>query len=107
VEKDCRLWYICDWGNVSGAFCAAYLENDMTLSRSLLTKFLPAVSRVVIASIIRLVLLVIFYFKTSTDITNNLLLPWFMTLAEIGVGIVGACLPCLMVGTYPFLSLFL
>ncbi|KAG8166670.1 hypothetical protein KVR01_002359 [Diaporthe batatas] len=51
---------------------------------------------VVIASIIRLILLIGFYFKHSADLTNNLVLPWFVTLAEIGVGIVGACLPCLM-----------
>ncbi|POS78102.1 hypothetical protein DHEL01_v203502 [Diaporthe helianthi] len=51
---------------------------------------------VVIASIIRLILLIGFYFKKSTDLTNNLVLPWFVTLAEIGVGVVGACLPCLM-----------
>lgn len=51
---------------------------------------------VVIASIVRLILLVAFYFKHSIDLTNNLLLPWFVTVAEIGVGIVGACLPCLM-----------
>lgn len=44
-----------------------------------------------------MILLVAFYFKHSVDLTNNLLLPWFVTLAEIGVGIVGACLPCLMV----------
>lgn len=56
-------------------------------------------NRVVIASIVRLILLVAFYFKHSVDLTNNLLLPWFMTVAEIGVGIVGACLPCLMVRT--------
>lgn len=54
-------------------------------------------NRVVIASIVRLILLVAFYFKHSIDLTNNLLLPWFVTVAEIGVGIVGACLPCLMV----------
>lgn len=54
-------------------------------------------TRVVIASIVRLILLVAFYFKHSVDLTNNLLLPWFVTVAEIGVGIVGACLPCLMV----------
>ncbi|KAJ0118109.1 hypothetical protein J7T55_014562 [Diaporthe amygdali] len=51
---------------------------------------------VVVASIVRLIFLVAFYFKHSADLTFNLLLPWFVTLAEIGVGIVGACLPCLM-----------
>lgn len=51
----------------------------------------------VVASIVRLIFLVAFYFKHSADLTFNLLLPWFVTLAEIGVGIVGACLPCLMV----------
>lgn len=93
---------------VSGIFVVGgmYVEPILEISSyvCVTTDSFLARNRVVIASIIRLILLIGFYFKKSTDLTNNLVLPWFVTLAEIGVGVVGACLPCLMVSFSPRIS---
>lgn len=51
---------------------------------------------VVIASIVRLALLMVFDAKGTANVSEDLLLPWFVTVVEIGVAIIGACLPCLM-----------
>lgn len=48
------------------------------------------------ASIVRLALLVEFHIKGTANLTEDLLLPWFSTVVEIGVAIIGSCLPCLL-----------
>lgn len=48
------------------------------------------------ASIVRLALLIEFHIKGTANVTENLLLPWFSTVVEIGVAIIGSCLPCLL-----------
>lgn len=48
------------------------------------------------ASIVRLALLVEFHIKGTANLTKDLLLPWFSTVVEIGVAIIGSCLPCLL-----------
>lgn len=48
------------------------------------------------ASIVRLALLVEFDRKGTANLTHDLLLPWFSTVVEIGVAIIGSCLPCLL-----------
>lgn len=53
-------------------------------------------SSVVIASIVRLALLIEFDMKGTANLTEDLLLPWFSTVVEIGVAIIGFCLPCLL-----------
>lgn len=48
------------------------------------------------ASIVRLALLVQFHNKGTANLTEDLLFPWFSTVVEIGVAIIGSCLPCLL-----------
>lgn len=48
------------------------------------------------ASIVRLALLVEFHNKGTANVTEDLLFPWFSTVVEIGVAIIGSCLPCLL-----------
>lgn len=50
----------------------------------------------VVASIVRLALLVEFRNKGPTGLTQDLLIPWFSTVVEISTAIIGACSPCLM-----------
>lgn len=50
----------------------------------------------VIASIVRLALLIEFRNKGPTGLTQDLLIPWFSTVVEISTAIIGACSPCLM-----------
>lgn len=56
----------------------------------------PPSPSVVVASIVRLALLVEFDNKGTANLTEDLLLPWFSTVVEIGVAIIGSCLPCLL-----------
>lgn len=49
-----------------------------------------------IASIARLAFLIQFYITGVDNVTEDLLLPWFSTSVEVGVAIIGFCLPCLM-----------
>lgn len=49
-----------------------------------------------IASLVRLALLVAFRNKGTANVSQDLLLPWFSTTVEIATAIVGSCLPCLM-----------
>lgn len=54
------------------------------------------ITSVVIASVVRLSLLIWFRHKGEQNLSQDLLLPWFSTAVEIATAIVGSCLPCLM-----------